>query len=596
MMRMRAAFIVAVQLLALGLAQGARADDAILSDRRLPPNVLAYVSLRNIPELKTQWNKTLLGQLGKEEALADFLGDLGEQIKDASGKIEAEIGLSLTDLLAIPQGEVAVAIVQPPGKKIAAVLLLNFGDRKDSVEKLLEKAMAALEKHGVQRTEEEFDDTRIIIHHQKKDEGDAAGSAKKGAAKNPFDTLAYFIKGSFLAIGSSADALKAVITRWDGKHEQTFAENDVFRYLSERTRDENQNVAPLFTWFIDPIGLVKAIATTVQPGSPQVAMGLAFLPTLGLDKLKGIGGSGDFARGEYDSVSRTLVCIDHPATGVLNVFQFPAAALAPPKWVSSQVASYNALNWDSEKAYAAIETLVDTFQGAGSFSALIDQVAKNPQVGNIHIKNDVIDLLTGRIQVVGDFADPDKPDSERFLFALNVKNAAAFRTTLGKIANIPGFPGKAREFQGETLYEIATGSRNEEGDEANKKPAAVGIAVTENCLMIATDVTLLEDVMRGNKNQETLADSPLYKKIADKFPAQTSAIGFQKQDVQIRSLYEMLRSGKAGDLFGEDLKLDFAKLPPFDVVKKYLPPSGSYMVPDGRGLLFVSYSLRDEKD
>lgn len=565
------------------------AEDVVPSDRRLPKQVLGYVSLRSVAELKTHWSKTSLGRLGEEPALAEFWTEISAAYKKVSAKIESEYGVSLEDLLSTPQGEVAFAAVQPPGQKVSLVALVDFGDKRETLDKLLEKAIAALEEQGLKHSEDEQDDARIHLFKKPADE------ENKKRPAGYFDTIAYCLKDSFLLAGTSAEAIKSVLTRWDGKHEQIFAETEVYRYIVERGRDDVQS-PPMMTWYLDPVGLVKGVLTTMQPVSLQTTMALSMVPQLGLDKLRAIGGTLDVAVGEYDEISRTLIYMEQPPTGVLNLFQFPATNLAPPKWISAQTSTFYAVNWDIAKAYDAVEKLVDTFQGAGSFARTVDSVAETEELGNLHPKKDVIDLLTGKVQIMGDFRDAADAGTQRYLFALEVKNTAAFKSTLSKVAKIPGFPGKFREFQGEPVYEFPLPAADEE--EKAGRPTAVGIAVAEGHFLIATDVTLLEDVLRGNKTDETLADAPAYRKLAAKFPAQTSWISFQKQDAQVKELYEMLRTGKADELFGDDeeFKVDFSKLPPFDVVKKYLPATAGYAVPDERGLLLIDFTLRSEKD
>ena len=134
-----------------GWCRPALADEAILCEKRLPKNVLAYVSLRNIADFKEQWSKTLYGKAGQDEALADFKSEILKQIGEASKEIEEQLGLSLSELLEIPHGEVAAAALAGTGGKISVVLLLDFGDRGETVEKLLAKAVDALENEGQKR-------------------------------------------------------------------------------------------------------------------------------------------------------------------------------------------------------------------------------------------------------------------------------------------------------------------------------------------------------------------------------------------------------------------------------------------------------------
>ena len=110
-------------------------------------------------------------------------------------------------------------------------------------------------------------------------------------------------------------------------------------------------------------------------------------------------------------------------------------------------------------------------------------------------------------------------------------------------------------------------------------------------------MTLLEQALRGDV--EPLSASADYKQLAASFPAQASSIGYSRQNMQLRTIYELFRKdgfpgaspgagfpGAGGGGFPVDLK----KLPPFSVVQKYLLPSGSYIIPDKNGAVLVSFT------
>ena len=130
---------------------------------------------------------------------------------------------------------------------------------------------------------------------------------------------------------------------------------------------------------------------------------------------------------------------------------------------------------------------------------------------------------------------------------------------------------------------------------ANHQPLCIegfhaGGLVPGGQLMFTTDVTLLEQVLRGDKDRESLVDSAAYKQVAARFPAKASITGFQKQDAQLKTAYDLFKSGQGAAITSE---VDFTTLPDFDVVKKYLTPAGSYAEPDKNGVLFVSFSLKN---
>ncbi len=585
------ALLLAIGFAVLSMARTGLADEPVPSDRRLPKNVAAYMSLRDVTDFKSKFSKTLFGQMINDDALADFRADVVKHVNESSEKIEAELGVGLSDLLEIPHGEVAVAAVVLAGGKLSGVVLLDFGERQETVQKLLDKAAESLADNK-KRIEEEVDDTKIVSFQDEQGEGN----------QKPQAVAAYFIKDSFLVVGTHGAALKDVLTRWDGKHDRTLADNDTYRYILDKCRDESSDAHPQAVWFLDAVTLVQSAIVSLPNLPPQSAMAMTAVPLIGLDKFKGLGGTLDMARGEYDTINRTLIVLDRSDEGIVNMFQFDTMAMSPPKWLSSEWTSYMAVNWNAGKAYNAVETLVDRFTGPGTVSNAVQNLADSPETGGVHLKKDVIDQLTGLLHVVeDDGASGGKSTANGYLFAIQVKNAAKARATLTKIAAIPSL-GKIteREFQGETMYEIeiATGGDDDDDDDDEGDSGKMAFVVTEGHLMIATDVRLLERVLRGVGDRETLADSADYKKIARKFPAKTNSIGFSRQDTQIKAAIDALKQLPLFGLTGgsDVLDLDFSKLPDADLLKKYLPPSGSFMEQDQRGLKITSFSLRSEAE
>jgi hypothetical protein len=577
--------LLAAGLILLVVARGSFADEAIPSDKRLPKNVVAYVSVKNVREFKSQWAKTLFGQMLEDAALADFRSDVVKQFEEASQQVSEHLGMSLSELLAIPQGEVAVAGVVRPGGLLAGVLLLDFGDQAEAVTKLLEKAAEAVEKNDVTRNEEEADDTKIISYQTKPTDG----------KDKPRDAGAYCIKETVLVVASDPATIKDVLTRWDGKHDRTLSDNETYQYILDKCREEGSESRPLLSWFFDPVSVIQALAASSPESLGQAGAVIGLFPTLGVDKLKGLGGVFEMGQGEFDSVSRTLVMLERSPQGIGNLFQFDLSVQSPPKWLSADWTSYMVINWNAAKAYSTVESFTDMFLGPGALAGQIQNLADNPASGNIHVKKDVIDQLAGPIHMATLDGEEGGKSARGTLVAVQIKKAAAVRATLAKIAGMGLAKIKEREFQGETLYEMEAPGADDDDDEPDEG-TKYGLAVAEGHLMFATDVRLLERVLRGVGDAETLADSAAYKRIARRFPSKTAYISFSRQDTQMKSLFDMLKkSTSAGLLDGFD-DLDFSKLPDADVLKKYLPPTGSYMEHDPKGLKITSFSLRSDSE
>ena len=548
------------------------ADEATPTDRLLPPDVSVYFSVPDVDELKSRWAKTAMGSLTQDSTFEPFKAEIAKALEGVSSEVEKELGVSLKDLLEIPSGEFAFAVLTPPGKKLAAALFLDFGDNEKTIDALMEKAEKALEENGAESDDEKIDGTKVTTW-----------TFKNGAGKP--NQLVYFIKDTMLVAASDLDTAKSVLARWDGKHSDTFADNDNYNLILEKCSTDDED--GLLMWYLNPMSLIQAGISQVAAQNPQAALVMGFLDPLGVTGLKAIGGSADMATENFDGISKTFLVIEQPTKGLMNVFQFPAIEQKPPQWVTSNASAWFSLNWDLAGAYTAVESMVDMFRGPGQTAAFIDQIAQQEGGPKVHLKKDVIDVVSGRIQVVvepGKKKDDEK-GQDRVVVALGLKDAKKFQATLTKLTKMPGFPGQAREFKGATIIEFEvpdfTGSL---------EPKMAGLAIGQDQLMFSNDVTVVEAMLRGSSTDgDALVDSAEYKTIAEHLPAKASIVSFSRSDSQFQALWDLAKGGQAGAFLP---MIDFSKLPEFDTVKKYLTPNGGYSVPDKKGVLFVSFGTK----
>ena len=623
-----AGLILAIGFALAGSLMGSRAlaADKVTSDRLLPPNVLAYVAIPDLPESKTSWEHTLLGKLGDDPEFQKFLKDVEVQIDTVSQRFETETGVALNQLCEIPAGEFAAAFLRTRGAGGSIVALLDVGEKHESLDKLLAKADEALKKHGAEKSTEDHSGTEIIIYRlprpeaeddgaddedeagdkddktaakaddepaeeEEKEVADKAGAdsdADEAEAKKP-RTLAYFIKDSRFVVASGTAILDQILERWDGQHKETFAANEEYQYTVKQCR--NGESQPMLIWYANPIGIAQAAVQSLGQENLQAQMAMSFLPVLGVSELKCIGGGMSVAADEFDSLSRTFMYIDYPTSGLLNAFHFTPTEQTPPKWVPQNASTYFSVNWDVSKAYAAVEKLYDSFQGPDAFGLLLDQLAEQDGGSKVHVKKDILNQLTGKIHFVSDVAksdaesDEDAAAAERFLVALELKDPAKAEALIARLSQDEKFTGKKRELAGTTFYEFETTPLGAIAGVTS----TMGLGVIQGHVMIASNVTTIEGILQPDPQHASLADSIQYRKLAAHFPAKTSIIGFHQQDAQARALYESLRSGSVGDLIEG---IDFSNLPPYEVIEKYLPASASYVVPDEHGVLWVSFSLQ----
>ncbi|MFG0332240.1 MAG: DUF3352 domain-containing protein, partial [Maioricimonas sp. JB049] len=504
--------------------------------------------------------------------LQPFNAEIVKLFAEYLPEVEAELGFSLQELADFPAGEMAFAAVMPAGRRLSLVAIVDVRERGDTLERLLETLDKALKDQQSEGQVEQFEGTDITAYALPEDAG-------------IFNTFAYVVRDGRLVLTLSADTgiMEDILVRWDGTNDRTFAGSSVYSYILDAC-EVGRDGRPLMAWYVSPIDLVRAVMSSNEDLAMQSMTVMTFLPLLGLDRFKGMGGTMDMATEEFDSVTKTFLYVEQPASGVLKVFEFPAIAQGPPRWVSADVAQYSAVNWNLQAAYTAVETLYDLFTGqAGGFGRLVDQIAQQPGGLMIHPKEDLIDQFTGLMHFVTDLPPEGGLEEQRMLFALQLKDEARMREVINTIKATNGVNLTERDFQGTTIYEA------EQAGAGGMDPAA---AITRGYLLFATHARMLEDVIRRDEAENPLADSEDYQRIAAHMPEKLSILGYQKPDAQVRAVYEMVRSGQL-DAVTEG-RIDFSKLPEFDVIRKYLPTTGSYAVPDERGALFVNFSLPNE--
>src|SRR5439155_22042186 len=81
----------------------------------LPANTVAYVSVADTNELAKRFMKTSLGRMSQQEKMKPLVAQLYKEVQDLAAPLQDWIGLSLADLLAVPQGELTLAVVAREG-------------------------------------------------------------------------------------------------------------------------------------------------------------------------------------------------------------------------------------------------------------------------------------------------------------------------------------------------------------------------------------------------------------------------------------------------------------------------------------------------
>lgn len=544
----------------------APAQGAAPAEKLLPPGVLAYASCPNVEELKERFSHSSFGELLNDKALDDFRAEISGAMSAAANGISEELGIPLEDLLALPSGTVTLAAIRPVGQSLGYVAIFDAGSHGETLEQLLTKIEEELAARDAERQTETFDDVEIVQYTLAGlEEGD-----------EPM-TFAYFVQDSVLVLGSSPALLESVITRWDGAHSSTFADNEVYAYIRQQCQT-NERSRPVVTWYVNPVELTTSILAMNEQMAMQSVMLSAYLPTLGLNRLKAMGGAIEMGTPEFSSVSRTFIYIDPPATGVLKMFEFPATITGPPAWVPADASQYMGMHWDLPGAYGAVESIYDTFTGQpGAFEKMVSNLSRQPGAPELHPKRDVVEVLTGQVQMYFNAPEPSEVTQLNGIIAIGVADDERARDTLLQvIESTQGAAPEPMSMHGTDVYAL-------DGSDFS-------MAIKGGYIYFATNADLLAGPLAGTAPATgSLTGSPEFQAIAAQLPKESSILAFQRQDDQYEALYEMLRSGQLDSIF--EGNLDFGKLPPFEQIRKHFRPTASYSIPDAQGALMVNFEL-----
>lgn len=567
--------------MAAGISARSAAQERILSDQILPGETYLYFSMPSVSRFREAFGRSPAGKLWADPAFDEFRAELNnafsDQLNEGLAQIQEAVGLSAQELCDIPTGEVTLAVCSAGTRanKMGGVLILDYGDHESQVRGLLDKLLSRLnEAPDLESADTEYDGTEITLFKITSEISKQTPLAKE---------FGWFLKDDRLVASNSSDVLQLILDNWNGDADGTLQQNEVYAYIMEKCQTSERS--SLLTTYLDPVGLFTKVIQTGSAGEAGMGAGLALgmLPTFGIDQLKAIGSAAQMDVDGFDSVSRSFIYCDQPPRGAMQIFQFDTVDTLPPSWVKEGASLYMSAKWKVDEAYRAVESLVDMFQGAGAFANIVDQAAQSgPQV---HIKQDVIDQLDGSMQMV---AAPggEEAEGDEMLFALGVRDNARMSDVLVKLTSLPGFPGQSREFQGATVYEIQNPGSEQ----------TVGFTVANGKLLIGIGSFLLEQALRNDNDVRPLSETDDFQLVAEHIPRGALAVTYSHPASQYRSLYEMLRNGEATDSFAglDDIlgQIDFGRLPPFEVVRKYLAPAGGYWVGDEHGVLMEQFSLK----
>jgi hypothetical protein len=576
------------------LAPAARAERPT-APKLLPEKTLAYFRVTDTPLLVERVRETALGRMVQDEQVRPLVSQLYASVQNAWKNIEDRVGLPLDELLRIPQGEICVGFVAPPERPPGLVVLLDVKAQGPAFQKLLAKGEDLLRENGGMKGSEKI-----------------AGVEVDSYTGPDGNTVFLVDHEGTIVLASSKDVMEHTLKAWTGNVERTLADNSSFNSIMSRCAGAVDD-PPQITYFVDPIEIVR----TVARGS-VAATGLALIPVLGLDGVKGVGGSLTFASGEFDDVQHLHVLLDNPRAGVVQLLAMKPGDITPEPWVPGDVITYNTLNWDFKLTFDKAAGLYNSLTNEGEFQAEV-QRRISERMG-IDFEKDVLPQLDGRVTFYQWVEKPVRFNSITTFVGLKLKDPQMFDETLQKVLERFADNLEKKSYAGTFYWTIKLPDRARDRlrgapDDPNQ-PDRPALREPDPCVALLDDYLVITDssaalqaaIAARNDPTRQLANELDYKLIASKIKRQVGGeapgfVQFARAEQGMRFWYDLasaedtkrqLARGAENNPFFRDVDqaLKDNPLPPFSVLAKYLAPGGGMMVNDETGFHYMSFTLR----
>ena len=629
-------FVVEVlSLIAIGCCAGIFSSPllAVSPESLLPQNTVAFVSIRHLREFDTALRRTQLAGLFEDPAMRAFRDAAHARIQRRLIPDGQVISLGWDQIVDVPSGEVAVAVLHPAVNTKSAVLLMDVTGKDAEAAGLLDDIAHEFQIHGATLEKASIAGVNVATFKL---------PPRKDKEDRRFPEAIFFVQNNYLVGADNRAAAEEIIRRLKSGSAGSLAESDSFRYCMQRASEANGNGVIDLRWWVDPIAFADSQRFMIRNETNPQRDVLKILRSQGFDAIRSIGGVVRIADGEHEAVHHTFIHAPGFNEGS-PAFRLAAQALqlrntvqdTPPAWVPRDLAACTLVNLDIASGFDKVGTLIDEWYRIDEndnqkfFEELLDNLKNDPHGPKIDLRTDVIGHLGSRITLLGDVSTGDMiTESERSLFAVEAKDESKLRDAITRLMD--GDPSATpHEVGSMTLWEVKPkepGQRpagkgrprpTRQRKTPTRQPVALksssGVAVVNGHLYVASHYDLLVSILTSK--QPPLADSADFQMVNQRLAllgaAKTCVRGFIRRDEASRGNYELLKAGKmpqSKTVLGQVLntlltsehapgaarepELDGASLPSYDVISRYLGPAGSYLTSEKDGILFVGCALK----
>ncbi|MEM6778350.1 MAG: DUF3352 domain-containing protein [Planctomycetota bacterium] len=591
--------------------------------RLLPTDTLAFLSIKDFDQTREDFANSSLARMLQDPQMRPFVSDVYATANQLFDQVAVALGFSLEELLSIPHGQLAVALVPgtpPPetddeardrepeaeltdaeiGRRLrrrrerinsfSVVAIIDAGESADEMVTLLDRVGLIFEDRGMIRSNDE-NQNGLVRYSRPRGGGDVEWLQRK----------------SLFVIGIGRDTAARIGRLMDGDEPrsedeealESLAENPNFATVISRSMGAEDS-EPQMTFYLDPTSLAKRIINR----SGQSFFIMPIVQDLGLEKIRGVGGS-FFRGGEViEGTAHVHVVIDPPRDGFFGVLRPETVDPMPPNWVPAELSSYLTVQWDMEAAFENLARIVNRFAGPDRFEDFVPKPIEKRL--DIDVREDLLAKVTGRYVGLGRYERPPTLNANARVDAIEFKDAAAANALLERLRQkLPREEMKPTTIAGTTAFQLG-----------KTRPARPNLrAVTrflwqmDNWLVFSDSSKFAELVVRTQGGVKSrLIDDEDFTLMSTELDGELEGsdpfmLSFRRDSEQLRWIYELIGADttKAGLRKGAQKNpmmsavadlMERNSLPDFDLVKQYFFVSGFYGYDEPGGIHLGAITLR----
>ncbi|TWT81877.1 hypothetical protein CA13_33320 [Planctomycetes bacterium CA13] len=582
----------------------------------IPEDTLLYLRIDNADKLREGMKDSSLGKMLDDPQLKPFAGDIYQTLSDLFAEISDEVGVSLDDLLAIPSGQVAAAMM--PGNlpdeessnakqaddddseeairrriaqkrreqnSLAGLFIVDAGDHVSELRTIVERLEKRLIESGYVRRASQIEKVDLV---------------RLLPPRSGRPEIEFFEHQETIVFGIGHLTASKVLDHWlERSEERTLADSANFGNVMSRCVGA-ESTRPQMTFYADPYHVIERLVKRGGAGAFVWPM----LEDLGLSKIRGIGGS-SFRGGEtFEDINHLHILIDTPRDGFFGVLRPETGKITPPDWVPDDVTAYSTVHWDFAKAYENLDKIIAKFQGEEPLKRFVEDPLE--KAARLNVKADVIENLTGRYASATWLEPPVKLNSQVVAYGFELNDPEVAKSAIARFREVKPEALKVDTVSGIVVYSPTRVRRNMPKGFRQPTP---GFAIVDNWLLLSDSRPMLERAVKAKQGGlPRLAEEPDFDLVASELGGKLDGekpfmISFVRGAEHLRLLYELAKSEDSRAFLrrrGENnvVARQFAELlqrnqlPPYDEFEKYFAPGGIFGYNEPSGIHFGAFNLK----